>query len=228
MYKGSVWLKTPMIYALSFLFLFTIGGVTGIMLGVLAVDVHLHDTYFVVAHFHYVMMGGTVIAFLGGLHYWWPKMFGRMYNQSASLLAAGLVFIGFNATFFPQFILGTQGMPRRYFDYVPEFHTLNVFSTVGSWVLALGLFIAGINLLMSLRKSAPKVGSNPWGGATLEWITTSPPDPHNFAATPTVHRGPYDYHVIAELKKKASGSGDGAGDVPDTEIQLPETEGPQT
>ena len=210
MYKGSIWLRTPMIYALAFLFLFTIGGVTGIMLGVLAVDVHLHDTYFVVAHFHYVMMGGTVIAFLGGIHYWWPKMFGKMYPQRLSMVAAGLVFVGFNATFFPQFILGTQGMPRRYYDYVPEFTTLNMLSTVGSWVLALGLLITLIYLLYSLRSSAPRAGANPWGGGTLEWTTTSPPDQHNFLRTPIVRRDPYDYHLIDKWMHAAVQSGDGS------------------
>jgi cytochrome c oxidase subunit 1 len=191
------------------------------MLGVLAVDIHLHDTYFVVAHFHYVMMGGTVIAFLGGIHYWWPKMFGKMYNTFWSTVAAGMVFVGFNATFFPQFILGTQGMPRRYYDYVPEFQTLNIFSTVGSWLLALGLLITLVYLLASLRKNAPKAGGNPWGGATLEWTTTSPPDPHNFAHTPIVHRGPYDYHLIEEFKTRAEQGGDGADQSADTgEIRL--------
>ncbi len=219
MYKGSIWLRTPMLYALSFLFLFTIGGVTGIMLGVLAVDVQLHDTYFVVAHFHYVMMGGTVIAFLGGIHYWWPKMFGRMYNQTWSAIAAALVFIGFNMTFFPQFILGSKGMPRRYHDYavsatgdpyrqdlIDLFSDLHFLSTVGSWVLGLGLLIVLIYLLASFRRSAPPAGANPWGGATLEWThCSSPPDPHNFKRTPIVTRGPYDYHLIKDVY-----GGDGA------------------
>jgi cytochrome c oxidase subunit 1 len=218
MYKGSVWLRTPMLYALSFLFLFTIGGVTGIMLGVLAVDIHLHDTYFVVAHFHYVMMGGTVIAFLGGLHYWWPKMFGKMYNEGLAMLSAALVFIGFNATFFPQFILGTQGMPRRYYDYIPEYQTLHVLSTIGSWVLAVAFLIMVFYLLASLRKSAPKAPANPWGGATLEWTTSTPPHQHNFHHTPIIRRGPYDYH------KLGIGGGDGAGMIiEESEPASPET-----
>ncbi len=221
MYKGSVWLQTPMLYALSFLFLFTIGGVTGVMLGVLSVDVHLHDTYFVVAHFHYVMMGGTVIAMLGGVHYWWPKMFGKMYNNMISSIAAGFVFVGFNLTFFPQFILGSQGMPRRYWDYLPEYESLHLLSTAGSWVLAVGLFVTMFNLLATFRKNAPKSGSNPWGAATLDWTnTTSPPDPHNFKGTPIVTRGPYDYHLIDELYTDADGAtGDGASvEVSDSQV----------
>ncbi|MEM1269406.1 MAG: cytochrome c oxidase subunit I [Bacteroidota bacterium] len=224
MYKGSVWLRTPMLYALAFLFLFTIGGVTGIMLGVLAVDIHLHDTYYVVAHFHYVMMGGTVIAFIGGVHYWWPKMFGKMYNQLWSTIGAALVFVGFNITFFPQFILGSQGMPRRYHDYsqlangepvrqdiIDLFTQLHFMSTVGSWVLALGLFVAFFTLLASLRKGAPLAEGNPWGAATLDWTaTTSPPDPHNFHHTPIVTRGPYDYHLLDELYGDGGDSGDGS------------------
>jgi len=138
MYKGSVQLKSPMLYAIMFLFTFSIGGFTGIILGVLAIDVHLHDTYFVVAHFHYVMMGGNVIAALGGLHYWWPKMFGKMYNETLAKIAAFLVFFGFNLTFFPQFIMGAQGMPRRYYDYLPQYEFYHALSTYGSWVLAAG------------------------------------------------------------------------------------------
>src|ERR1700688_4545713 len=141
MYKGNISLETPMCYAISFILLFAIGGLTGIFLGALAVDVHLHDTYFVVAHFHYVMMGGTVIAFIGGLHYWWPKMTGRMYNETWARFACALIFIGFNVTFMSQFVLGSRGMPRRYYNYLPEFQHLHQMSTVGSWILGLGLFI---------------------------------------------------------------------------------------
>jgi len=199
MYKGSVQLKTPMIYAISFLFTFSIGGFTGIMLGVLAIDIHLHDTYFVVAHFHYVMMGGNVIAALGGLHYWWPKMTGKMYNETLGKIAAALVFIGFNLTFFPQFIMGAQGMPRRYYDYLPEFQSYHLWSTYGSWVLGAGLFLILFYLIASL-KSGKKAGLNPWGALTLEWThTTTPPNPHNFEETPIVKRGAYDYHLAKEL-----------------------------
>ncbi len=207
MYKGSVWLQTPMLYALSFLFLFSIGGFTGIMLGVLGVDVHLHDTYFVVAHFHYVMMGGTVIAALGGIHYWWPKMTGKMYNETLGRIACALIFVGFNVTFFTQFVLGSQGMPRRYYDYLPRFEHLHQISTVGSWVLALGLFLVAGYLLVSLwrGKNAP---ANPWKAATLEWTnTTAIPDPHNFTSAPVVTRGPYDFHLAPEVFES---QGDGA------------------
>ncbi len=195
MYKASISLRTPMLYAISFLFLFGIGGLTGIFLGALSVDIHLHDTYFVVAHFHYVMMGGTVIAYLGGLHYWWPKMFGRMYNETVARVCCGLVFIGFNATFLPQFIMGSQGMPRRYYTYLDQFQPLHQFSTFGSWILGAGIAIAVINLTVALRgpKNAPE---NPWGGTTLEWQTQSPPITHNFIGQPTIDHEPYDYRTF--------------------------------
>ncbi|NBC17897.1 MAG: cytochrome c oxidase subunit I [Bacteroidetes bacterium] len=209
MYKGSIWLQTPMLYALSFLFLFTIGGLTGIMVGVLAVDVHLHDTYFVVAHFHYVMMGGTVIALLGGLHYWWPKITGKMYNETLGKIGALLIFVGFNVTFFTQFILGSQGMPRRYFDYLPQYETLHFISTIGSYVLAAGLFLVLFYLLHSMWRGK-KATKNPWGAVTLEWThCTSPPDPHNFTRTPLVTRGPYDFYNADDVFGP-SHAGDGA------------------
>ena len=217
MYKGSISFKTPMLYTLSFLILFTIGGLTGIMLGVLSVDVHLHDTYFVVAHFHYVMMGGTVIAALGGLHYWWPKITGKMYNEKNGQIAAVLIFIGFNVTFFSQFVMGTQGMPRRYYDYLPEFEIYHVISTLGSYLLAVGLFMAAGGLLVSLWKGK-KATSNPWKSLTLEWThTTSPPDPHNFHHTPIVTRGPYDYHLAPEIFGEPGGDGAAISAVPDTD-----------
>ncbi len=194
LYKGSIELKTPMIYTLAFLFLFTVGGLTGVMLGMISVDIHLHDTYFVVAHFHYVMMGGNVIAFLGGVHYWWPKMTGRMYNEFWGALAACLVFVGFNMTFFIQFVMGSLGMPRRYYTYDPEFQFYHVFSTVGSWVVGLGLFMALFNLLISLR-SGQKAPGNPWGAKTLEWQSPSPPPVLNFEhpETVVVTAGPYAF-----------------------------------
>ena len=205
MYKGSVWLRTPMLYALMFLFLFTIGGLTGIMVGVLAVDVHLHDTYFVVAHFHYVMMGGALIGLIGGLHYWWPKITGRMYNERAGIIAATLVFIGFNLTFFTQFFLGSKGMPRRYHDYsqllesFPEFAALNLTSTIGSYILGVGLVMILVYALYSLFRG-PKATANPWGACTLEWTHTDPiPDEHNFHDTPLVTRGPYDFHLADDV-----------------------------
>lgn len=211
MYKGSIWLQTPFLYALSFLFLFTIGGLTGIMLGVLAIDIHLHDTYFVVSHFHYVMMGGTVIAAIGGLHYWWPKITGKMYSETMGRIACFLIFVGFNLTFFPQLILGSQGMPRRYYDYLVEFQGLHVVSTVGSWVLALGLFTVLGCFIHSLMRGK-KAPSNPWGAATLEWThATSPPAPHNFLSPPVVTHGPYDFDAVDDIFQSGS-AGDGAGD----------------
>lgn len=192
MYKGNISLEAPMLYAISFLLLFAIGGLTGIFLGALATDVHLTDTYFVVAHFHYVMMGGTVIAFIGGLHYWWPKMTGRMYSEKWARLACGLIFIGFNMTFLTQFLLGSRGMPRRYYNYLDQFQPLHAFSTYGSWVLGLGLFTTLGCLLASLRKPAD-APDNPWGGTTLEWKTSSPPITHNFEDQPVLTRAPYDY-----------------------------------
>jgi cytochrome c oxidase subunit 1 len=192
MYKGNISLETPMLYAISFLLLFAIGGLTGIFLGTLSVDVHLTDTYFVVAHFHYVMMGGTVIAFIGGVHYWWPKMTGRMYSEPLGRIGCVLVFIGFNMTFLTQFFLGSKGMPRRYYNYLDQFQPLHAFSTVGSWVIGAGLFLTAGYLLASLRKpmDAP---DNPWGGTTLEWQTSSPPITHNFEDQPVLERAPYDY-----------------------------------
>ena len=197
LYKGSIAFNTPMLYGLMFLFTFTIGGLTGVFLGTLSVDVHLHDTYFVVAHFHYVMMGGTIIAFIGGIHHWWPKMFGKMYHEGSAKIGALLVFVGFNTTFFNQFVMGGQGMPRRYYTYVPQFQEQHVLSTIGAYILAVGLLWTATYLLYSLRKSndAP-VADNPWGGASLEWQTQSPPIEHNFHDTPRVTTGPYNFPQI--------------------------------
>jgi cytochrome c oxidase subunit I len=191
LYKGSIAFNTPMLYALSFLFTFGIGGLTGIFLGALSTDIHLHDTYFVVAHFHYVMMGGTVIAMLGGLHHWWPKMTGRMYNENLGRIACALVFWGFNQTFFTQFIMGSLGMPRRYYDYVPEFEVFHKISTIGSLILAAAFFLTLFYLVHSLFRGAV-APANPWGGATLEWQCASPPPHDNFSVTPTVGEV-YDY-----------------------------------
>jgi len=195
LYKGKIDFDTPMLYALAFLFLFTIGGLTGIFLGALATDVHLHDTYFVVAHFHYVMVGGTVMAFLGGIHFWWPKMWGKMYNKLWAVIAWALVFVGFNMTFFTQFILGSKGMPRRYYTYLDQFQPLHAFSSVGSWVMGLGFVIMAFYLFHSLYKGKP-AGNNPWGALTFEWEATSPPPKENFAKVPELKHGPYDYDVI--------------------------------
>ncbi len=181
LYKGSIVLDTPMLYALAFMFLFTIGGLTGLFLGTLSIDVHLHDTYFVVAHFHYVMMGGTVIGFLGGLHYWWPKMSGRMYTRSWAQVGCVLLFIGFNLTFFPQFIMGSRGMPRRYYDYLDSSSRCTAFDRRELDLGAEPVHDRGY-LLASLRKPAD-APENPWGGTTLEWQTSSPPIEHNFDDT---------------------------------------------
>jgi cytochrome c oxidase subunit I len=192
MYKGSISLKTPMLYALGFIGLFTIGGLTGIMLAALGMDVHVHDTYFVIAHFHYVMVGGMVTAYLGGLHFWWPKITGRMYPEAPAKLAALITFIGFNLTFFPQFILGYLGMPRRYHSYPEEFQVLNVLSSAGASVLAVGFLLPLIYFLWSL-KYGEVAGDNPWGATGLEWETTSPPPTHNFHEVPVVTGEPYAY-----------------------------------
>ncbi len=196
MYKASIAINTPMLYAMSFMWCFTIGGLTGPPLATLATDIHLHDSYFVVAHFHYVMMGGTVMAFIGGLHHWWPKMFGKMYNEPLGMLAAALVFVGFNTTFFIQFFLGTQGMPRRYATYVPEFQVFHQISTVGSWILGLGMLLHLMVFVQSLVAGRP-APRNPWGGLTFEWEAQSPPIEHNFEHEPIMTHGPYDYDDIA-------------------------------
>ncbi len=185
MYKGSISLDTPMCYALSFLGLFAIGGMTGLFLGSLGTDIHLHDTYFVVAHFHYVMMGGTVTMFIGGLHYWWPKMFGRMYNETWGRITCLLIFIGFNSTFFPMFVMGSQGMPRRYYNYLDQFRAYHHSATGGAYFLALGFIVMAVYLLHSLFRGRP-APANPWGGASLEWRCASPPPHDNFETPPSV------------------------------------------
>ena len=192
LYKGSIDLKSPMLYALSFIFLFTIGGLTGVFLGSLASDVHLHDTYFVVAHMHYVMIGGTVMGFFAALHFWYPKMTGKMFNEKVAKIAWAFVFIGFNVTFLPQFILGTQGMPRRYADYPPQFHSLNELSTIGSWILGIGMFLMAINLLRGLF-NGEKAPQNPFNSLSLEWQVPSPPPHENFEEIPHVTDWTYGY-----------------------------------
>ncbi len=191
--RGSVAWDTPLLYALGFIGLFTLGGMTGLFLASLGIDVHVQDTYFVVAHFHYIMVGGMVTAYLGGVHYWWPKMTGRRYPEGLGRLAAMVIFIGFNLTFFPQYLLGYLGMPRRYATYPPEWQVLNVASTLGASILAVGYVLPLVYLLWSLREP-PTAGPDPWGGTTLEWLAPSPPPPHNFEAeTPIVTHGPYQY-----------------------------------
>ena len=193
LYKGSINLASPMLFAMGFMFLFTIGGVTGIFLATSALDVHFHDTYFVVAHFHYVMVGGTLMAIMGGIYYWFPKMFNKMINETLGQISYFFIFVGFNVTFFPQFVLGAKGMPRRYFDYLPEFEHLNRISTIGAYMIATGFIVALIAVVKALVEKQPPVGDNPWGAKTLEWTTASPPPHENFLKTPTVTAGPYDY-----------------------------------
>jgi cytochrome c oxidase subunit I len=192
LYKGSITMNTPMLYTLIFLFLFSIGGLTGLPLATLTTDIHLHDSYFVVAHFHYVMMGGTIMALMAGIHHWWPKMFGKMYSEKGGMLGAILVFIGFNVTFFTQFFVGTQGMPRRYASYVDEFQIYHVISTIGSYILFVGFLVHLLVFLHSLV-AGKKAPPNPWGGLTLEWSVGSPPPEHNFHHEPILTHGPYDY-----------------------------------
>jgi cytochrome c oxidase subunit I len=198
LYKGSIAFDAPMLYALGFVGLFMIGGMTGLFLASLALDVHLHDTYFVIAHFHYIMVGGSVMAFLGGIHYWWPKITGRIYPDRWARFAALTIFVGFNLTFFPQFILGYLGMPRRYHQYPPEFQVWNILSSAGASILAVGYLLPLGYLAWSLRYGA-RAGPNPWRAKGLEWQTPSPPPTDNFAATPVVTEGPYAYSATAAV-----------------------------
>jgi cytochrome c oxidase subunit I len=190
-YRGSIAYHTPLLYAFGFIGLFTIGGLTGLFLATLGLDVHVHDTYFVIAHFHYIMVGGAIMGYLGGLHYWWPKMTGRMYAEGWAKFSALIIFLGFNLTFFPQFVLGYLGMPRRYWEYPPEFQALNVLSTAGASILGVGYLVPMVYLLWSLRTGAP-AGDNPWDSRGLEWSIPSPPPPENFEEIPAAGE-PYDY-----------------------------------
>jgi len=197
LYKGSISYEAPMLYALGFIGLFTMGGLTGLFLASLATDVHLNGTYFVVAHFHYVMVGGALMGYLGGLHFWWPKITGRLYPDVWARIAAAIVFVGFNLTFFPQFVLGYLGMPRRYAVYPAEFQVLNVMSSAGASILAVGYIIPLIYLTWSMRYG-PEAGPNPWGAKGLEWTTQSPPPTENFEVPPIVTEDAYEYPVAAE------------------------------
>jgi cytochrome c oxidase subunit 1 len=202
LHKGSIRLKTPMLYALGFVGLFTIGGLTGLHLAAVATDIHLQDTYFVVAHFHYIMVGGAMMAYLGAAHYWWPKITGRMYPEGWGTAAALLLFFGFNLTFFPQFILGYEGMPRRYATYAPEYQVLNVLSTAGAGIMGAGYVLPLFYLLMSLKRGRV-AGPNPWGATGLEWQTPSPPTTFNFERTPIVTTAPYAYNPEADELESA-------------------------
>jgi len=192
LYRGSIAYDTPMLYGLGFIGLFTIGGLTGLFLACLGLDIHLHDTYFVVAHFHYIMVGGAIMGYLGGIHFWWPKITGRLYPEFLARIAAMVLFIGFNLTFFPQFILGYLGMPRRYHNYPPEYQVLNVMSTAGASILALGYLLPMIYLTWSMRYGKI-AGKNPWPATGLEWTVDSPPLTENFHETPVVDWEPYDF-----------------------------------
>jgi cytochrome c oxidase subunit I len=202
LYRGSITFQTPMLYVLGFMGLFTIGGLTGLFLATLGVDIHVHDTYFVIAHFHYIMVGGMVTAFMAGLHYWWPKITGRMYPEKLGQLAALIMFIGFNLTFFPQFILGYLGMPRRYHAYPPEFQIYNVLSTAGASILGIAYLFPMIYLIWSLFHGK-RAGANPWKATGLEWTTPSPPPPHNFEETPVVTGEAYNYPPLTDTGEEA-------------------------
>lgn len=195
LYKGRIWLESPLLYALLFIFLFTIGGLTGLFLGNLATDVHLHDTYFVVGHFHYTMMGGVFTGLLAGIHMWFPKMFGRMFNERWAKVGFWAIFIGFNITFLNMFVLGTRGMPRRYYDYPEVFHGQHIISTIGSIILALGIGIVVLNFIIALRRGE-KASQNPWGALGLEWTIPSPPPEHNFVKIPKEIEEPYNYAKV--------------------------------
>jgi len=193
LYKGSIELGPPLYYALGFIFLFSIGGLTGLFQGTLAVNIQIHDTSFIVAHFHYVMFGGTGFGIFAAMHYWIPKMFARMYNHKAAKTAFWFLFVGFNTLYFPMFIMGWLGMPRRYYDYLPEFHIYHFISTIGSWILITGLIIMFTNLIRSLKKGKIITEKNIWGGETLEWRVPTPPPLENFEHIPTITEGPYEY-----------------------------------
>jgi cytochrome c oxidase subunit 1 len=192
LYKGSISFEAPMLFCLGFVVLFTFGGLAGLFLATLGIDMHVHDTYFVIAHFHFIMVGGMVTAYMGGLHYWWPKMTGRMYSEWWSRMSAIIICVGFFLTFLPQYVLGYQGMPRRYHTYAPEFQAWNVLSTAGSSILGVGYLLPLFYFPYALRHGKP-AGPNPWNATGLEWQTPSPPPRDNFEVTPVVVRGPYDY-----------------------------------
>jgi cytochrome c oxidase subunit 1 len=194
-WKGSIAMNSPMLYTLAFLIIFAIGGLTGVILGALNVDIHLHDTYFVVAHFHYVMMGSIALAFFAGLHHWWPKIFGVIYNEGLAKLACGIIFVGFNATFIPQFVMGSRGMPRRYATYIEDYQPFHQASTIGAMILGAGVALMVGYLVHSLL-AGKKAMQNHWGGVTLEWLSPTPPPLENFDEPPVVTTEVYDYSTL--------------------------------
>lgn len=195
MFRGAIHLEPPLYYALSFIFLFAMGGITGLVLGSAGTDMHVHDTYFVVGHFHYVMFGGTGFGLFAAMHFWFPKIYGRMYNKRLANISCLILLVGLNALYFPMYLLGLDGMPRRYYDYLPRYTELHQYSTYGSWIVAAGLILMFWNLIRSVRHG-DVIGRNPWAGASLEWITQSPPPTLNFDEEPVVEHGPYDFKEV--------------------------------
>lgn len=199
MYKGAIWITPPLVFSMCFIYLFSVGGLTGLVLGSAGTNIQVHDTHFVVAHFHYVMFGGTAFAFFAGLHYWWPKFFGKMYNMTTAYISAGLITGGFIFHFTPMFITGLQGMPRRYYDYLPQYEQGNFLAGFGAYILVAGILLMFFNLLRSL-KTGEQAEANPWGGVTLEWTIQSPPTLHNFEQEPSIPEYPYDFTKIFRRK----------------------------